>query len=335
MADRKGTELTEKSALRARRRAIITASHQNDSPVASNRSLQNCEDEPGWTDADGFGCQWYEIIGQWECLVAGDLYPNPDTGLTANQACCYCQSVAGGPAPVPVPTLPPVLQPTLPPAPTTDGNPSMQAPTIPPFQTPAPFQPAPTPMPVPTPTTDGNPASVPSVPTPEGPGPGPGPVPGEGDLYEFYFHCFLEGERAVTRTDNTIEVKFLTGSGDQDFAGAAYFQGLTCPDNPSSVDKVGFRSTESIMGVRVEIFGYDSAFLDYGVLTKNGDEVMDWDYLEPQAQKSGYCLSREDDDNDYDGLLLGIGGMDPTCYPCVKLLNGVFECEDVDEFCLR
>lgn len=106
-----------------------------------------CNDVPGFRDSDGYDCHWYGLNGGVECILSGDSFPNPITGLTANQACeliilfflqtlcffcfltyscCYCGYFLTGcvchrgnppitPAPVPTPTPPPVtFSPALP-----------------------------------------------------------------------------------------------------------------------------------------------------------------------------------------------------------------------------
>jgi len=46
-----------------------------------------CEDSPGWVDADGLSCSWYETHGSL-CSDHGDRYKN--RGCTASEACCIC-----------------------------------------------------------------------------------------------------------------------------------------------------------------------------------------------------------------------------------------------------
>lgn len=47
----------------------------------------NCEDEPGWVDSLGDGCDWYEENDA--CDLYGDSFEND--GLTASEACCACK----------------------------------------------------------------------------------------------------------------------------------------------------------------------------------------------------------------------------------------------------
>eukprot|EP00523_Entomoneis_sp_CCMP467_P003014 CAMPEP_0168750990 /NCGR_PEP_ID=MMETSP0724-20121128/17581_1 /TAXON_ID=265536 /ORGANISM="Amphiprora sp., Strain CCMP467" /LENGTH=650 /DNA_ID=CAMNT_0008799077 /DNA_START=22 /DNA_END=1975 /DNA_ORIENTATION=+ len=50
----------------------------------------NCIDIPGWLDSGNDPCSWYEpLFPKNDCWLA-PLYANPITGLTANDACCWC-----------------------------------------------------------------------------------------------------------------------------------------------------------------------------------------------------------------------------------------------------
>lgn len=73
----------------------------------------DCVDIAGWTDAYGDGCEWYETYDQPGCPSYGDMWANPTTDVTPNQACCYCDGGVPNGSPVAAPTTAaPVATPT-------------------------------------------------------------------------------------------------------------------------------------------------------------------------------------------------------------------------------
>lgn len=75
--------------------ALASSSHNDkaslvDDASSSNRSLQTCVDQPGWTDLQGYTCDWYGLYGAHQCWIDGDTFPGY-FGMTATQACCICQ----------------------------------------------------------------------------------------------------------------------------------------------------------------------------------------------------------------------------------------------------
>lgn len=71
------------------------------------RTLQTCEDYPGWEDVEDFDCAWYaeeEDNCEWAEILDNEGEP------TAFEACCACGGGTMVPEPTPVP--PPVVPPT-------------------------------------------------------------------------------------------------------------------------------------------------------------------------------------------------------------------------------
>ena len=52
-----------------------------------------CSNLEGWVDIEDDDCAWYILYDSPGCPLYGDMYPNDD-GITANDACCYCQAEA-------------------------------------------------------------------------------------------------------------------------------------------------------------------------------------------------------------------------------------------------
>jgi hypothetical protein len=52
-----------------------------------------CTDMPGWYDARGYDCSWYEVMDVPGCPQYGDLYVGENIFGVANDNCCYCQNV--------------------------------------------------------------------------------------------------------------------------------------------------------------------------------------------------------------------------------------------------
>ena len=53
-----------------------------------------CTDMTGWTDSWGDGCEWYKAYDGPGCYGYGDSYTPSDgafSGISANDACCYCK----------------------------------------------------------------------------------------------------------------------------------------------------------------------------------------------------------------------------------------------------
>jgi len=50
-----------------------------------------CSNLEGWVDSFNFSCTEYIEYDSPGCPLYGDMYPNED-GITANDACCYCQA---------------------------------------------------------------------------------------------------------------------------------------------------------------------------------------------------------------------------------------------------
>jgi trypsin len=72
----------------------------------------SCKDKPGFMDAYGDGCSYYDEDTN-ECGVYGD--EANDNGVTPNQACCACGGGSStGPVPAPTPTPPPPSPPSPP-----------------------------------------------------------------------------------------------------------------------------------------------------------------------------------------------------------------------------
>jgi len=70
--------------------------------INSHNNQYTCTDIPNWTDLAGDDCSWYEDPvdleqgyevyddGDTRCKLFGNLFPDPDTFTTAQQACCTC-----------------------------------------------------------------------------------------------------------------------------------------------------------------------------------------------------------------------------------------------------
>ena len=80
---------------------IAPTSNPTNSP-----STSLCEDIPGWTDAYGDGCDWYEEYNV--CGIAGDCCKSDDH--TANTACCICKQYSIAPSPTPTLIDPPLVR---------------------------------------------------------------------------------------------------------------------------------------------------------------------------------------------------------------------------------
>jgi len=53
-------------------------------------TVSDCYDIEGWTDAYGDDCTWYETNDSEGCPSYGNMWPNPTTGITPGDACCFC-----------------------------------------------------------------------------------------------------------------------------------------------------------------------------------------------------------------------------------------------------
>jgi hypothetical protein len=58
------------------------------SPTPSSTTA--CYDTTGWTDYFGDNCDWYEQYDSAGCPNYGNYWANPTTGVTPNEACCWC-----------------------------------------------------------------------------------------------------------------------------------------------------------------------------------------------------------------------------------------------------
>ena len=55
-----------------------------------------CSNLEGWVDSGNDTCSWYVEYDSPGCPLYGDMYPSTE-GISANDACCYCQAeVYGG-----------------------------------------------------------------------------------------------------------------------------------------------------------------------------------------------------------------------------------------------
>ena len=55
-----------------------------------------CTNLEGWVDSGNDTCSWYVEYDSPGCPLYGDMYPSTE-GISANDACCYCQAeVYGG-----------------------------------------------------------------------------------------------------------------------------------------------------------------------------------------------------------------------------------------------
>ena len=51
-------------------------------PESRTRVVEDCDNEPGWTDVDGDGCEWYELYEEPGCPMYG--------WAGASETCCHC-----------------------------------------------------------------------------------------------------------------------------------------------------------------------------------------------------------------------------------------------------
>jgi len=66
-----------------------------------------CMDIPDFVDSSGDSCDWYTRYDSYGCPTYGDSFSNRETGLAANDACCYCGGGIEGS--IPAPSLSPSL----------------------------------------------------------------------------------------------------------------------------------------------------------------------------------------------------------------------------------
>ena len=158
--------------------------------------------------------------------------------------------------------------------------------------------------------------------------------------WSFHIDCHVRDQNGntfpQTETTNTIEVKFFDEN-DQTID-AAYFQGVSCPNDNGKSNFVEIITDETVKGARVEIFGIDENFVDRAYIEKDGVEQMDWEY----DNREGFCLSRDEQEkdllkNDWKGLTVKTIEGQEGCFPCIQFKsNGVFQCEEPDGgFCRR
>ena len=74
-------------------------------PESSTRVVEyeDCDNEPGWTDMDGDGCEWYELNEESGCPLFGWVY-GANGQMTALEACCHCGGGGDPSNEVPAPT---------------------------------------------------------------------------------------------------------------------------------------------------------------------------------------------------------------------------------------